>query len=269
MPKAKTPKSAPAASQNTLVTFVLDRSGSMDQVKAATIEAFNAYAEGLKSDGEGILFSLVQFDTMGLDRTYVRTPIAKVTGLNNQNYAPRGGTPLIDAAFKTIKAVEGSLSEFSTAPKIIVCIQTDGEENASTEHTWASLNVLIKEKIAAGWQFNFLGCGIDAYQQGSKMGIAAMNTMSYDRNDAAKTRAAFTASARNTVEFSAGRLSSTAYSAVARSAAGDQFGSKYLGAPPSGAAVAVPASITTSFAPPLRKHSAPAPTQAIVDDFSL
>jgi hypothetical protein len=74
----------------------------------------------------------------------------------------------IDAAYKTIKAVEKSLN--GSNPKVVVCIQTDGHENASTEHTWDELNALIKEKSAAGWQFNFLGTGIDAYDTGAHMG---------------------------------------------------------------------------------------------------
>ncbi len=54
---------------------------------------------------------------------------------------------------------------------MVICIQTDGLENASTEHTWAELNLLIKEKAKLGWQFNFMGAGIDAYEQGRQMGI--------------------------------------------------------------------------------------------------
>ena len=41
---------------------------------------------------------------------------------------------------------------------------------------------MVAEKTAAGWQFVYLGCDIDATQQGREMGIAAGNTMSYDRH---------------------------------------------------------------------------------------
>src|SRR5262249_54598564 len=86
----------------------------------------------------------------------------------------------MDAADKTIKGVEKPLN--GSNPKVVVCIQTDGHENASTEHTWDELNTLIKEKTAAGWQFNFLGTGIDAYDTGARMGVAAMSTMSSGRS---------------------------------------------------------------------------------------
>lgn len=220
----------PAAGQ-TLVTFLLDRSGSMDAIKAATIEAFNAYLDTLKAGGDGIEFSFLQFDTQSLDKICVNEPVTKVQGLTPLTYQPRGGTPLIDAAYKTIKAVESALPSRKDKPKIVVCIQTDGEENQSTEHTWESLSALVKAKIADGWQFNFMGAGIDAYAQGAKMGIAAMSTMSYDPSKVQTTLAAFAASAHNTMSYASGDAANTDYSFVQRGASGDAFAHKAAQAP--------------------------------------
>ena len=80
----------------------------------------------------------------------------------------------------------------------MICIQTDGEENASEEHNWDELSALVKEKRALGWQFNFMGAGIDAYDQGARMGIAADQTLSYDPKDPAANKAAFMAAAEST-----------------------------------------------------------------------
>jgi hypothetical protein len=33
---------------------------------------------------------------------------------------------------------------------VVICIQTDGQENSSTEHSWNELNALVKEKAALG-----------------------------------------------------------------------------------------------------------------------
>jgi hypothetical protein len=63
---------------------------------------------------------------------------------------------------------------------VVICIQTDGQENSSTEHIWNELNALVKEKAALGWQFNFMGVGMDAYDQGARMGIAPAATVAYD-----------------------------------------------------------------------------------------
>lgn len=254
-----------AKSSETLVTFLLDRTGSMNSVKAGTIEALNAYLEGLQSDPKGIKFSFVQFDSQGLDKVHVSVPVGEALKLTDATYQPRAATPLIDAAFKTIKAVEAS--ESAKGSKIVICIQTDGEENSSTAHTWAELHALIKEKTALGWQFNFLGCGIDAYAQGQQMGIAAMNTMSYDRNDLGATRAAFTASASNTRAFASGMAESTSYSMGQRSMAKDAFAHK-AHAVPQGSGLRPNAKHFiggNTVIPPAPRKPAP----AAIDDFTL
>src|SRR5262245_60704989 len=53
----------------TLVTFLLDRTGSMEAIRDDTIGGFNAYLEGLKSDGGAeIDFTLIQFDSVCIDK---------------------------------------------------------------------------------------------------------------------------------------------------------------------------------------------------------
>jgi len=203
-----------------LVTLLLDKSGSMAACHEATIEAVNTYLDGLKK-ATRTLFSLVQFDTVGLERTCVRTPIAKAPRLNHFNYMPRGGTPLVDAAVKTIHAVEASLSEFAFKPKVVVAIQTDGHENSSTEYVMGDLHQLIKEKMAEGWQFLFMGCGIDAYDQARYMGISTCDTMAYNPT-AESSNAAFAASASNTVAYLSGVQGNVSYTTAQRQAAGDK-----------------------------------------------
>ncbi len=65
-----------AASSATLVTFLLDRTGSMESIKDDTIGGFNAYLSALKADGAGIEFSLLQFDSMSIDKVCVNIPVA-------------------------------------------------------------------------------------------------------------------------------------------------------------------------------------------------
>lgn len=225
MPKTTKQKTAKKATPSrTLVTFLLDRSGSMGSCKAATIEGFNAYVGSLKTEQETVIdFTFLTFDTGSLDKIYVAEPIANVALLTNESYQPRGGTPLIDASVKTINATDAALKQRDSNTRVVVCIQTDGYENASAEHTWEELQALIAAKTAAGWEFLFMGAGIDAYAQGARMGIGALNTMSYDHTRRETTVAAFAASARNSADFGAARAMSTSYSAGQRLAAGDRF----------------------------------------------
>ncbi len=216
----------------TVITFLLDRSGSMGQIKTATINAFNAYVDGLKEEaGDDETFTLVTFDSLGLDKVQLNVPVRKIVKLTKDSYVPRDSTPLIDSAWTTIRAVEKYIAD-KTDTKVIICIQTDGYENCSTQHTFAELNALIKEKIALGWQFNFMGAGIDAYDQGLKMGIAAGQTMSYDPSQAVTTNSAFTASARAARSFVSGRTQDTSYTASEKLGSGDKFDPSLKGKSP-------------------------------------
>ena len=106
----------------------------------------------------------------------------------------------------------------------MICIQTEGQENSSTEQNWAELNAMVKEKSAQGWQFNFMGVGIDAYDQGARMGIAPAATVAYDHRDREATVAAFRASAENARRYNCAEAPDTAYRPAQKVAAGDRFG---------------------------------------------
>jgi hypothetical protein len=243
--------------QRTLVTFLLDETGSMEPIKDDTIGGFNSYLGALKAEpGALIDFTLIKFDSRAITKVCVAAPVDQVADLTTATYTPGAATPLIDAAYKTIKAVEASLN--GKQPKIVVCIQTDGHENASTEHTWDELNALIKEKTAAGWQFNFLGTGIDAYDTGARMGVAAMNTMSTGRSSQ-HVRASYAAMADSTRNFAAGRADTVGLAHSARAASGDAHYGRIFGQQPLAQAPLPPA---PTQAPPAKRHKA-------VDDFAL
>ena len=229
------------------VTFLLDRSGSMGLCKAATIEGFNAYLATLKAEREAeVSFTFLTFDTDSLDKVYVGEPVGNVAPLTDATYQPRGGTPLIDAAVKTIRATEAAALP---GARVIVCLQTDGHENASTEHTWEELRALVTQKTAEGWEFLFMGAGIDAYDQGAKIGIGVLNTMSYNQHDAGATRAAFGAAATNSMEYASARANSTSFSARQRVASGDVHWNRYDPAAAQPSAVGLPAGTSVSTGP--------------------
>src|SRR6516164_7611268 len=120
----------PKTDQRTLVTFLLDETGSMESIKDDTIGGFNSYLASLKAESTPIDFTLIKFDSRRIEKVCVAAPVSQVKGLDASSYQPGASTPLIDAAYKTIKAVEKSLNGGN--PKVVICIQTDGHENAST-----------------------------------------------------------------------------------------------------------------------------------------
>jgi hypothetical protein len=220
----------PKKSDKTLVTLLLDRSGSMNKVKSQTVEAINSYISHLKDGGDDIRFSFIMFDApfpgdrMDLEKLHVGRKIADVPALTDDDFLPRGMTPLIDAAFQTIRAVEASLKGKS-GTKVVIAIQTDGDENASRENGWSDLKSLIAEKEQDGWQFNFMGAGINAYQQSERMGISRSKTISYGM-DKKSTHNAFEATASVTRAFASGSILSTNYADTDKLAAGDNWHGK-------------------------------------------
>lgn len=225
MPDDTTVTQTQKTTEKTLVTLLLDRSGSMQSVRDDTVGAINAWLSELRQTEAEMRFSLVLFDDnlgkMELQKLHVATPIQEVPDLKPEDFQPRGMTPLIDAACETIRAVRESL-EGRDDVKVIFAIQTDGDENRSRENRWEDLRALIAECEKSGWQFTFMGCGIDAYGQGARMGIRSENTVSYGK-DLLATRAAFAATAENTRLYAAGTRADVSYTAEQKMRSGDRF----------------------------------------------
>jgi len=189
-------------SENTTkyVSFLLDETGSMHSIKDDTIGGFNEYVDTLKKDGDDIAFSLVSFNSNGAKSRYVAEPIDAVPPLTNDNYRPAAMTPLIDASVKIIKATAKAVKKRKDDPLVLVVIQTDGIENCSRKHTAADLAALVKEKTEAGWEFVFLGAGLDAFNAARSAGVRIdwEKTIQYDRGS---SRDVFHETAKNSREF--------------------------------------------------------------------
>jgi len=182
------------------VSFLLDETGSMQEIKRDTMGGFNEYVETLKKDGGDIAFSLVSFNSNETKSRYVAEPIETVVPLTDDNYRPGAMTPLIDASVKIIKATAKAVKKRRDEPLVLVVIQTDGYENVSRKYTAADLAALVKEKTEAGWQFVFLAAGLDAFDAARSAGfrIDRDKTVSYDRGYSADV---FRETAKNSVEF--------------------------------------------------------------------
>ena len=210
------------------VSFLLDETGSMQYIKDDTMGGFNAYVETLRKDGADIAFSLVTFNSNSTQRRYVAEPINKIGPLTEANYEPSAMTPLIDASVKIINATAEAVKLRTDDPTVLVVIQTDGDENCSVEHTTADLALLVKEKTAAGWEFVFLGAGLDAFAAARDAGlhIDPRNTLAYSKHS---SREMFQATAKNHSRFlHSDNADSLHYSAEQRANVGDTHTWKHL-----------------------------------------
>jgi len=195
------------------ITVVLDRSGSMGGLTDEVIGAFNTFVDEQKKVQGEATFSLIQFDDH-YEVNYKAIDIKDVTHLNEKTYVPRGMTALYDAVGKTIISTGKRLShmEESERPeKIIFLIQTDGEENASKQHTLKDVKSMIKEQQEKySWEFVFLGSNIDAVGVATDIGIRQDRAMKYANNPQG-TRDAFCSLSSNLASYRCGEKVDMSY----------------------------------------------------------
>jgi uncharacterized protein YegL len=161
--------------------LLLDRSGSMQSIKADTEGGFAAFVEEQKRTPGECRVTLAQFDNH-YDVVYADRPLADVPALDLQ---PRGSTALLDAMGKLITdagAKLAALHEEQRPDSVIVAIMTDGYENASQEWTHPAIKALVEQQTNQfGWQFLYMGADQDAIEVGRNIGIAAAHSVTYGR----------------------------------------------------------------------------------------
>jgi uncharacterized protein YegL len=208
------------AEGTTVITMLVDESYSMLPVTDATINGFNEYVKTVAGQIKGrSYFSAITFDTRGIRKLQVGAPLAQAISLGRHNYVPTGGTPLLDAMMQAIRATDEVMAQ-QRGTKAIVVIQTDGEENSSVECKLDTIKLAITQRQEQGWQFVFIGAGIDAFMDAQRMGIDVRNTMSYQKTGH-HTGQLFGAMAHNTVAYSRGMSQNMAFTACQSADAGE------------------------------------------------
>jgi uncharacterized protein YegL len=156
------------------VIAILDMSGSMQGREVETRGGFNAFLANAQDDqqkaGGRITLSLTCFDTE-FEQVYPPTPVERVKPIGPKEYTPRGMTALHDAIGLTLSPLR-----FPKDEKVMVIITTDGMENSSHEWTAETVKRLIAEKEKLGWEFLFLGVGLDAFAASKAFASDAMRS---------------------------------------------------------------------------------------------
>jgi len=187
------------------IYILLDRSGSMSSIANDVIGGFNKYISDQQKNGSDAKVTLVQFDSQDTQEVIVASaPITEVQQLNESNFIPRGGTPLLDATGLLIgrARVEAAAREATGRPKqdIMFVSITDGEENQSSEYTLPQIKKLFKECEKAGWTFVFISAALDAYGDAERIGLRHGNIQSFDKSPHG-TNLAFASLSQKTSDF--------------------------------------------------------------------
>lgn len=201
------------------ITFVLDRSGSMKDVRKDTIGGFNAYIEAQRKVPGECVVSLVQFDDV-YEPLYAAKPIQEAPLLSQETFVPRGFTAIFDAIARTIIETGkrlAAMSENQRPEKVIFVILTDGKENASQEFRDREkvFEMVGHQRDVYHWDFVFIGANQDAIKVGAGLNIGAGSTMTYAANsmgtqDAFTSVSNYTAHTRSSAGHAAGASAFTA-----------------------------------------------------------
>ena len=160
---------------NTEIVFILDRSGSMHGLENDTIGGYNSLLEKQKQQAGSARVTTVLFDDV-VETLHDRIDLQAISPLTQKDYFVRGCTALLDAIGSTIERIANvqkhTAAEYR-ANNVLFVITTDGYENASHRYTLPQVREMITtQKERYGWEFLFLGAGIDSIAQAKAFGIS-------------------------------------------------------------------------------------------------
>lgn len=171
-----------ATGEKTQIICVLDRSGSMVTIIEDAIGGFNEFLDDQKKLEDEASMTLALFDDQ-YDLVYDNVLIKEVKRFTREMWSPRGLTALYDAIGKTVNTVRDShkkMKKSERPDKVLVCIVTDGMENASREYNADQIKKLIREcEKELDWGFVYLAANQDAFDVGTNLGFSGSNTYTF------------------------------------------------------------------------------------------
>jgi uncharacterized protein YegL len=170
---------------NTEIIAILDASGSMQSLSQNTVNGYNEFINAQKKvEGEARITCVTFDDIIKILYTGKDIQTAWPLRVAEDSYWIGGMTALFDAIGKTINGERQRIDAQGWADNVVVCIITDGAENASKEYTGADVKKLVKDcEDTKKWVFTFLGANIDAFSVATNLGIQGQNVAAYGAND--------------------------------------------------------------------------------------
>lgn len=167
----------------TRIAIVLDRSSSMNQMRAEARDVFNKQVETIRQGQAGVdtKVSLVTFST-GVDNpTIWNRPVSEIRPLGENDYQPDGMTALYDAIGSTIDKLQELPEAENEHTSFLLIIITDGGENNSHKYKPTEVASKLKElQETDRWTITYLGSNQDLTEVKESLGLHAANMLSYD-----------------------------------------------------------------------------------------
>jgi uncharacterized protein YegL len=181
--KKVTPKKTRTKKPNkkTYIAIVLDRSGSMSSIHKQTVDGINQQFEAIRKAGNvagDTEITVVQFDTE-IDTVMDSAKPDQLTEWGMNDFQPRGGTAMYDGIWTAINTLKSKPATKDTA--YLICVISDGQENASREVTQQILTDEIKRLQDQGnWTFTYLLANVDIHAAQQTFGASINNIATYN-----------------------------------------------------------------------------------------
>lgn len=174
----------------TLYHFIVDKSGSMAGMEAATIQGFNQQLETIQHlkntmPDQKFRCSLTFFDST-VQHLILDKSVKYIHPLSAESYYPGGMTALLDAIGDSIQHIEMAYEKKLRKRKmsVVMVIITDGHENASRSFSYQQIAKKIGELDKTGlWTFTYLGADFDAIQASDLLNIRKENVMNFSKDN--------------------------------------------------------------------------------------
>jgi len=152
------------------IVLIIDRSGSMEDIRKEAEGAINSFIEAQKVIPGKAVISATHFDNV-IEHLFgpvdiEDSPLVKIN--------PRGMTALLDAIGST---VVNYVPRYGSTVYVVI---TDGHENCSREWNLDSVKNLIAECESRGDKFVFLAANQDAISAGATMGFSKGSSLTYN-----------------------------------------------------------------------------------------
>jgi uncharacterized protein YegL len=169
-------------SNKTEVIMIVDRSGSMYRIWEDTVGGFKNFIKDQRSLPGKTNITLVTFDD-SFDTIYNGADISDCNDDILKEYGPRGSTALLDTMGYTINSVGERFAKMDESERpcnVVVCVITDGQENASKEFVIGSIKEMVEHQTSKyNWKFIYLGANQDSFSVGGSLGFTKSGCANY------------------------------------------------------------------------------------------
>jgi hypothetical protein len=161
----------------THVLLLVDDSASMFQVADSVRSSFNEYLDSLILDQDAkyrITVGIFGSEYRNLAIAQKPKDVIKLDRFTYQ--AQQGSTALYDSIARLIRDFDNKNPNLPKGDRVLLVIQTDGQDNSSHEVDLATARGMIEARQSGDvWNVLFLGAGMSGWKAGASLGVAERN----------------------------------------------------------------------------------------------